>query len=141
MTGLLLGFFLISPSFMPFNPGKDENVRLIEIILPVFLGYLGSASQFLLRSSGNDASFHGDERLLFVLTVGPCCLFFVLNVVLFTTFYVEKNPIAEVSKWFTLILSLLTSTVGVITVNMFAARHPPLRARRASRPRSKVDGI
>jgi hypothetical protein len=141
MTGLLLCFFLISPLFLPFNPGKDENVQLVQIILPVFLGYLGSASQFLFRSSGDRTTFPGDERLLFILTVGPCCLFFALNVVLFTIFYLQKTPIAEITKWFTMILSLLTSTVGVITVNLFATRNPPTRARRGSQPRGKANGL
>jgi hypothetical protein len=119
MTGFLVVFFLIAPAFLPFNPGRGENVRLIEITLPVFFGYLTSASHFLFNSSPSSERFSGDERLLFLMVVGPCVLFFVLFLVLFTIFYFRNVLIDELSKWYSIILSLLTSTVGIISANIF----------------------
>jgi hypothetical protein len=46
MTAVLFVFFIIAPAFgFPLTFGQARG--LLEIILPVFLGYLGSASHFV----------------------------------------------------------------------------------------------
>jgi hypothetical protein len=119
MTGVLVMFFLIAPEFLPFNPGRGENVQLIEITLPVFFGYLTSASHFLFQSSSSPGRFGGDERLLFLMVVGPCVVFSILFVALFVIFYFRHLVFSDLSKWYSIILSLLTSTIGIISANIF----------------------
>ena len=46
VTTLTFVFFIVAPAFnFPLSFG--EAIRLLEIVAPVFLGYLGSATQFL----------------------------------------------------------------------------------------------
>jgi hypothetical protein len=119
MTGLLIVFFLIAPTFLPFNPGRSENIRLIEITLPVFLGCLASASHFLFRGTSSSSPFVGDENLLFLMVIGPCTLFFILIITLFSVFYFRQLVIDDLTKWYSMILSLLTSTIGITSANLF----------------------
>jgi len=66
ITGVLLTFLILAPALgMPFNPGRNENIRLIEIIVPVFFGYLGSAAHFVFHSQ------RGREMLLEGALYGP----------------------------------------------------------------------
>jgi hypothetical protein len=71
ITGTLMVFLLLAqPLHMRFNYANEENLRLIDIVLPTFLGYLGAASHFLFNSNRGrevekeNAGFRRQERLL-----------------------------------------------------------------------------
>jgi hypothetical protein len=52
LTGALLVFLMIAPyGGFVFDEKQKENVRLIEVVLPIFFGYLGSASHFIFNAS------------------------------------------------------------------------------------------
>ena len=46
ITGLQLIFFLIAPA-VSFPLTYPKNLDILQMILPVFLGYLGAASHFI----------------------------------------------------------------------------------------------
>jgi len=139
ITGVLLCFLILAPSIgMPFNPGRNENLMLVQVVIPVFLGYLGSASHFLFRARAAPDVEVADERLLGLLVFGSFGLYVLANTTLFAAFYLSNRPdgpgmsIDELSKWFTLILGLLTCTVSVITSYIFNASRPQTALRRPS---------
>jgi hypothetical protein len=128
ITGILFAFLILAPALgMPFNPGRDENVRLIEIIAPVFFGYLGSAAHFVFRSQRGTNISVADEQLLGLLVYGPFLVFIFVNIALFLAFYLYNRPngpgmnVEELSKWFSVGLGILTCTVSVISSYIFGA--------------------
>ena len=50
LTTGLLGFFLVAPA-AGYPLQFDDSMRVLQILLPVFLGYLGSATTFAFRSN------------------------------------------------------------------------------------------
>jgi hypothetical protein len=137
ITGVLLTFLILAPALgMPFNPGRNENVRLIEIIVPVFFGYLGSAAHFIFRSRRGAEISVNDETLLALLIYGPFLIFITINIALFAAFYLYNRPdgpgmdVEELSKWFSFGLGILTCTVSVISSYIFGStgRHRSVKA-------------
>ena len=134
MSGVLLVFFLLGPAFgMPFTPGANENLHLTQIVLPVFLGYLGSAVQFIFRSRQREAEMPAeDQRLLFLLVNGPFVLFVIFNLSLFGSFYMRNQlggsglTFEELSQWF---------SVGPWSADRHHKRHLRLCLRRFHRTR------
>jgi hypothetical protein len=124
--GVLLCFLILAPSIgMPFNPGRNENLMLIQVVIPVFHGYLGSASHFVFRAHAAPEVQVADERLLGLLVFGTFGLYILANITLFTEFYLTNRlegpgmSIDELLKWFTAILGLLTCVVSIITSYIF----------------------
>jgi hypothetical protein len=139
ITGVLLCFLILAPTIgIPFNPGRNENLMLVQIVIPVFLGYLGSASHFVFRSRAAPEVGIADESLLGLLVYGSFGLYVLANVSLFTAFFLNNRSegvgmsIDELSKWFTLILGVLTCTVSVITSYIFSTTKPQAASRKAA---------
>jgi hypothetical protein len=142
LSGALLIFLMAAPHFsVPFNPRLNENVRLIEVVLPVFFGYLGSASHFVFNANrGRDVSVEQQE-LLFYLIVGPFAIFTLFLIALFFAFTYSSSSggsrmdFDTLSRWFSWGLALLACTVSVITAYLFGA--PPEQTNRTTPPRGR----
>jgi hypothetical protein len=126
ITGLLICFLLIAPEIgLPFNQSRHENISLLQIVFPVFLGYLGSASHFVIRSPQVTEVAVADEQLLWILVFGPFLLYLVINITLFATFFLANREggsgmsLEDLSKWFSIALGLLTCTISVISSHVF----------------------
>lgn len=72
ITGLIFVFFGIAP-VIGYPLTYPEAIRLLEIVLPVFIGYLGSATQFVFSPSSQqpDLRTSADATQLGLLVKGP----------------------------------------------------------------------
>ncbi|MET0502919.1 MAG: effector-associated domain EAD1-containing protein [Candidatus Binatia bacterium] len=129
LTGLLLLFFMAAPFLgAPFNENQNENVRLIEIVLPVFLGYLGSASHFLFyRNRGREVA-EDQQSLLGLMVFGSLSLFALFIVALLAIFWVSNLSDSQgamdfdsLSRWFSLAMGLLACTIGIVSAYLFGS--------------------
>jgi hypothetical protein len=50
ITAVVLVFFLLAPA-LGYPLMFSQSLRVLEIVIPVFLGYLGTATSFVFRSS------------------------------------------------------------------------------------------
>jgi hypothetical protein len=115
---------------VPFNDRMNENVRLIEVVLPVFFGYLGSASHFLFNTNRGREVEPGQQELLFWLIVGPFAVSTIFLLALFSVFWLSGGSsnsrgmdFDTLSRWFSWAMALLACTVSVITAYLFGS--PP----------------
>jgi hypothetical protein len=131
LTGFLLTFLMAAPFLrVPFNENQNENVRLIEIVLPVFFGYLGSASHFLFNANRGREVAPEQMPLLRILVVGSFGIFTAFIICLFAIFWLSNgSPAAmsfdSLSRYFSLSMGLLACTISIIASYLFGA--PPER--------------
>jgi hypothetical protein len=86
--------FLISSPALGYPLEMGQAVRLLEITLPVFLGYLGSATYFIV--SGAKASQHTPhQELLGLLVRGPMILFLSINAAVLIIFGYSNRSNAD----------------------------------------------
>src|SRR4051812_24438168 len=88
ISGILIFLLILAqPLGLPFDYGKQENLRLMDIVLPTFLGYLGAASHFVFNGNrGRDV----DDRnagMMMILIHGPFAIFGLGLCALFFTYY------------------------------------------------------
>jgi len=76
ITGVTFVFFLLSPA-LGYPLSFEQSIRLLEIVTPVFLGYLGSATTFLFgkETQMSDVTIRGPKELLQLLVKGPVYVF------------------------------------------------------------------
>lgn len=76
ITGANFLFFFTAPT-LGFPLTFEQAVRLLEIVLPVFFGYLGSATHFLFRTGRPTelAQASSSSKLLGLLVRGPVIIF------------------------------------------------------------------
>jgi hypothetical protein len=141
ITGFLIVFLVLAqPLGMRFDFGKEENLRLVDIVLPTFFGYLGAASHFLFNANrGRDIEAQ-NETMLKVLIHGPFLIFIAAVSSLFFAHYVSHRPLESaepridqmdfgtVSRYLSICLALLAATVGVISSYLFGAPATPANA-------------
>ena len=129
LTGILLIFLMAAPSLrVPFNENQSENLRLIEIVLPVFFGYLGSASHFVFNANRGRDVAPDQMALLRILVVGPFTIFAVFLIALFGIFWLSNGTPAAMSfgtlsQFFSWAMGLLACTISIISAYLFGA--PP----------------
>ena len=126
ITGAHFIFFLLAPA-LGYPLEQSESMRMLEIVLPVFLGYLGAATQFLFRSRSGARQAAANRELLGILVRGPALLFGLVSAAtLFVFGYANRvggngmtpDTLAAV---ITANLSLLAVTTNVIVANLFPA--------------------
>jgi len=127
ITGLQMVFFLIAPSFN-FPLTYPGNLNILQIISPVFLGYLGSASHFIFRSQSTIVLV--ENQYLGLLVKGPLLIyFFVVTGAIVAFGYSNRYgapmgsgmSVDNLSTALSLALGLLAVTTGVISSYLFAA--------------------
>jgi hypothetical protein len=136
LTAAAICFFFIAPA-VGYPLTFAQSLRALEIILPVFLGYLGSATLFVFRvPSANDArevhraaSFSpGLGELAGVLVRGPIILVAISFLVLVSVFGVTNSPhaapgagisIDQFTAGISTILGLLTVTTNIAVTHLF----------------------
>jgi hypothetical protein len=136
ITGSSLLFYLVAPaakSSVLYYPLKySQSPRILQIVLPVFLGYLGSATAFMFRGQGRDLG-EGDElgELGSLLVRGPIIIFGLALIGVNIAFWVSNRPESSIGSGMTLeqlaggvtaILGLLTATTGVCVTHLFSPR-------------------
>lgn len=131
VTGSVFLFFLLAPA-TGFPLVFAQSLRILEVALPVFLGYLGSAARFVFRS-GSDADEVAFRRsaspLVGLLIRGPLIVFaFALGAIVLA-FGLTNRPDAapgsgvsvdQLTAGISIILGLLAVTTNVAISYLFS---------------------
>jgi hypothetical protein len=136
---------------MRFDFGKEEHFRLIDIVLPTFLGYLGAASHFLFNGNRGREVDSQNDSMLMILVHGPFLIFICAVAALFYAHYATHRPLGpdepridpltfnDLSRYFSICLALLAATVSIISSYLFGPP-PNSAAPPATQPLENDDG-
>jgi hypothetical protein len=129
-------FFLVAPAFH-YPLEFKESMRLIEITLPVFLAYLGTATQFLFRHPDRKpvvTTRVRSKEMLSILVKGPIVLFACMTIALLFTFGYSNRPTGKeleggmsldvLATALSAALGLLTVSTSTIVANLFGSGEP-----------------
>jgi len=130
MLAIYFVFFLLAPAF-DYPLTFDESYRILQIAVPVFLGYLGSATQFVFGTSGMPAQALDEHRqkLVGLLVRGPVFVFLLLNLAIIGAFGYSNRANAipgdgmnvdSLANAVTVSLSILAVSTSVIVSYLFS---------------------
>lgn len=142
-SGFVFVFFLIAP-LARYPLRWDQSFRVIEIIIPVFLAYLGSSAHFvfgnLIGKTNEGIPSEATNPLLGILIRGPLIVFVSASVALLVAFGFSNRPEAIANSGmsvdllaagFTAALGILTVTTNVAVAYLFSLEKTPLNERSA----------
>jgi len=128
VTGANFLFFAMAPS-LGYPLEWSESVRLLQIVFPVFAGYLGSATHFLFRArrSASVRRVQGAPEQLALIVRGPVFLWGLASLGAIAAFGISNRmgataPGMEIDDLATLLtaaLSLLAVTTSVVVGYLF----------------------
>jgi hypothetical protein len=130
ITGGLLVFFLLAPA-AGYPILFAQSLRVLEVLLPTFLGYIGTAAFFVFRadSSADLAVFRKTSApLVGMLIRGPVLVFSLSLTVLIIAFGIMNSPAAppgsgisfdQLTAGVSVILGLLAVTTNVAISYLF----------------------
>ena len=134
ITTAALMFFISAPAF-GYPLTWEQGTRLVEIIIPVFLGYLGSATHFLFQKRKRRTSRLSDiSHIGPVLIGGPIIVFGLVCITTLATFGYSNRIDAPAGSgmsvdtlaWsITSVLGLLAITTNVAVSYLFAIEQRP----------------
>jgi hypothetical protein len=142
LAGFALAFFALAPPLHLFPLKPPQTPRLIELVLPVFLGYLGAAAQFVFRHGeleDSEAKVANGSPLGTVLIVGPVALFALAWASILIAFAISNGKAApegagmdidQLATYTTWALSVMTVVTNSAVPFLF-----PRQKRRATRGR------
>jgi hypothetical protein len=115
LTGVTVLFFILAPLCgYPLEP--DQGWGIAQISIPVFAGYLGTATQF---AAGQNSQSDLEVRpMLSVLIVGPLAIYLIGGVAILLAFWMTNRPGAPIGDGIStqLLSTILTSLLGIVTV-------------------------
>jgi hypothetical protein len=139
ITGSLLIFLILAqPLGIRFDYGQEQNLRLIDVVLPTFVGYLGAASHFIFNANRGREVDEQNAPMLRVLIHGPFVIFIIAVAGLFFAHYASHRPLdvsepridrmdfAALSRYLSICLALLAGTVSILSSYLFGP--PPKSA-------------
>lgn len=118
-------FFLVAP-VAGFPLTFEQSLRLLEILLPVFLGYLGSATHFVLRGTrpqeNSPKPSRGQSELLGLLVRGPVVVFVIVIAAAITAFGIANGSSAPPGSGMSVETLAITTAaaLGLLTVTTSA---------------------
>jgi uncharacterized membrane protein len=114
---------IISPLFIQLKTA--EALQVVQIVFPVFAGYIGAAVLFLFRGKPTTAPVI-DELLLRYLVNAPFLVFWCLGVAVLAYFYISNLPghvdgmaFAELATYVTILISFMNATTGALIGFLF----------------------
>jgi len=123
-TVVLTGFLIVSPLIIQIE--SRDTYRLVQIIFPVFAGYLGSAVLYLFQGTKSEVTV-ADPTLLKYIVYGSFCIFWSPDIALFGFFYLSNVPtikikgmqLGELANYLTLLIAFMNITIGAMTTFLF----------------------
>lgn len=129
-----LAFFILAPVF-GYPLEYPQNLRVMQIVLPVTLGYLGSMTHFLFQTRAKSVRISAHAMpFLEILVKGPVVIFAVVSAAAIVAFgYANRRSalpgtglsIDHLSLALTAALSLLTVCTNGVVAFLFHASHLP----------------
>jgi hypothetical protein len=124
ITAAVSVFFLLAP-IIGYPLTYAEAFRIIQIVAPVFAGYLGAAGQFAFsaRDQNDPAVDPSRLYLIKILTRGPIAVFVLIFAVnIFAFGYTNRdggNP--EEAMTLSLFIGIITGTLALLAATTSAA--------------------
>jgi hypothetical protein len=142
ITTITLMFFVVAPA-LDYPLTWEQGTRIVEIVIPVFLGYLGSATHFLFQEKKRrDVRIPDVSDIGYVLIRGPVVVFVLISSsALFAFGYSNRSGAqggsgmsVDTLAWaITSALGILAVTTSVATSYLFALE------RRGAKPSAVAD--
>jgi hypothetical protein len=135
---VILLFVVVAPGVLgfPLDADRGQDTRILQIILPVFVGYLASASHFVFSERGQAAA--ADTRPLsgnaLTLVKWPVLAWGILSVAMMGAFWYSNRSsgppgsgwtVDKLAAYLTIGLSLLTATTNIAVNYLFAKEKKP----------------
>lgn len=126
ISGALFVFFMMAPP-LGFPLTYEQAMRVLEIVLPVFLGYIGSASAYLFSAEQVVGIVHEDRRqFLAPLLIGPVAIFLLVVVTILVSFGLSNRTSAPAGEGMSvdLLAGSISAALGFLAVstNLIAGR-------------------
>ena len=126
ISGALFVFFIMAPP-LGFPLTYEQAIRVLEIVLPVFLGYIGSASAYLFSADQAVGIVHEDRRqFLAPLLVGPVAIFLLVVVTILVSFGISNRSAAPAGEGMSvdMLAGAISAALGFLAVstNLIAGR-------------------
>lgn len=128
-TGIAFVFYLLAPA-LHYPISYDQTPRILEVVLPVFLGYVGTATHFIFQQGDRTtAAVKLPARLLRLIVKGPLLVFGLGWLALTVAFGVSNSSSAtdgsgmsvdQLSAFLATLLSLLAVSTGVAVSYLFS---------------------
>ena len=130
-TGATFIFFIIAPA-LNYPLSYDQTPRIFEVILPVFIGYIGTATHFFFHNPAEQQqSAVVPKGMLSLLIKGPIYVFGCGAVALIAVFGFSNRAAApggsgmsidQFSAFLTSLLGLLAVSTGVAVPYLFSLK-------------------
>ncbi len=132
LTGALLPFLFLGPALgYPLSP--PQAGQMISVIVPVFLSYLGAAVAYVFKPGGETLPTAGPQtRPLLGMLINGGFIVFTLSLASLLVAFGYSNRLSapphsgmefsDFAAGITVILGILTSTVGASMVYLFGMR-------------------
>mgnify|MGYP000320631707 CR=1 FL=1 len=131
ITGFQMVFLFIAPS-LSYPISYPKNLDLLQIVSPVFLGYLGAASHFIFKK--NQVTISVDNEYLGLLVKGPIIIYCAAIISAFSAFAYSNRLDAEIGTGMSIenlgnavsiSLGVLAVTTSIITSYLFSVEGEP----------------
>jgi hypothetical protein len=125
ITGAQMTFLLVAPAF-GYPLIWPNNLEILQILTPVLLGYLGSASHFVFMTPPPQVAVNNE--FLGMLIKGPIAIYVVAMIAAFGAFGFSNRAAAtpgtgmsveNLSTAVAICLGILAATTGVIVSYLF----------------------
>ena len=131
ITGIQAVFLVIAPT-VGFPLEYPKNLDLLQMVSPVFLGYLGSAAHFVFKTP--TPVVPANNQFLGLMVKGPIIIYAVVVTAAFGAFGYSNRVGATIGSGMSpdnlgnalsIALGVLAVTTGVISAYLFASQQPP----------------
>jgi hypothetical protein len=116
-------FLIVSPLFLPLS--AQEAYQTVQIVFPVFAGYVGAAVIFLFRGHGGPGTV-ADSEILRYMVYAPFAIFWTMGAAVMFYFFVSNLPggvpgmeFSQLTNYVTLLVSFMNATTGALTAFLF----------------------
>jgi hypothetical protein len=132
-TTALISFVLVAP-ILGYPMDFSDAMRLGELVFPVFFGYLGSATAFLVAPGKDLHVRRASDQLFALLLKGPIVVFCVGTVLALIAFgYTNGSAAAAgtgmsietLAAFVSVFLGLLTITTNALAAKLFTTSEAP----------------
>jgi len=130
ITGIQVIFLFVAPA-LGYPLTYPKNLYLLQIVTPVFLGYLGSAAHFVFTAPPPEVTVN--NQFLGPLVKGPITIYACAMVAAFGTFGYSNREGVQIGSAMTvdnlataisISLGILAVTTGVIISYLFTGKPP-----------------
>jgi hypothetical protein len=130
LTGCIILFFVVSPAF-GYPLTYDESYQVMQIVFPVFVGYLATAVAFVVRPVAEQQIDQQRLSVLRLLIRGPIFLFAGGILIVWLVFGYSNSGYALAGTGMTLkvftnlhtaLLAILAATTGGLIAFLFPSK-------------------